>query len=34
MGLTLALFVARVFTDDTNNTIAADDAAKFAEGFH
>jgi len=26
--------MARVFADDANNTIAADDAAKFAEGFY
>jgi hypothetical protein len=30
---TLALFVTRVFADDTDDTFATDDAAKFAEGF-
>jgi len=30
---TLALFVARVLADDTDDAFAADDAAKFAEGF-
>jgi hypothetical protein len=30
---TLALLVARVFADDTNNARATDHAAKFAERF-
>jgi hypothetical protein len=29
----LALFVARVFADDTDDACAADDAAELAEGF-
>ncbi len=30
---TLALFVTRVFADDTDDACAADDAAELAEGF-
>jgi hypothetical protein len=33
-GSALALLVARVFADDTDDTFAADNAAKFAEGFY
>jgi len=33
-GSTLTLFVAWVFTDNTDNAFAADHAAKFAEGFN
>lgn len=33
-GLTLALLVTRVFADDTDDSFAADHAAKFAEGFY
>jgi hypothetical protein len=29
----LALFMARVFADDTDDACAADDAAELAEGF-
>lgn len=33
-GLTLTLFVAWIFADNTDNTFAADNTAKFTEGFN
>jgi hypothetical protein len=32
--LTLALFVARIFADDTDNTLAANDSASFTKGLN
>jgi hypothetical protein len=34
LGLTLALLVARVLTNDTDDVLALDDAAGFAKAFH
>jgi hypothetical protein len=33
-GLTLTLFMAWIFADNTDNTFAADNTAKFAERFN
>jgi hypothetical protein len=34
MKSALALLVAGILADDTNDAFAADDAAKLAKGFH